>query len=82
MDFKCVSVLSTEELKNLQREIEKVLNGRRGEETQKIWDKIMMDFRILIDMNAQYTMVTEDYTLNDMYYLFHSKPQWKFEGED
>ena len=35
MDFKCVAVLSTEELMNLKEEVEEVLNARRGQEAKR-----------------------------------------------
>lgn len=57
MDFRCISVLSTEELMNLKEEVEKVLNDRRAEEAQKIWDSIMDSFRALVRMEATDTMV-------------------------
>ena len=82
MDFKCVSVFSTEELMNLKNEVEKVLNARRGQEAQKIWDTIMTNFRALYDMGATNTMVTDNETLEEVFYQFNSKPEWEFDNDD
>jgi len=82
MDFKCISVLSTEELMNLKEEVEKVLNDRRAEEAQKIWDSIMDSFRALVRMNATDTMVTDNESVYDLYNQFCVTPEWEFEEED
>ena len=82
MDFKCVSVFSTEELINLKEEVEKVLNARRGQEAQKIWDNIMTNFRTLWDMGTADTKITDNNTLEELFYLFNSKPEWEFDNED
>lgn len=79
MDFKCVAVLSTEELMNLKKEVEKVLNARRGQEAQKIWDTIMANLNALIDMNADCTMVTDSADLLDLYHILHERPDWEFD---
>ena len=82
MDFKCVSVLSTEELVSLKEEVEKVLNVRRAEEAQKIWDSIINSFRTLIRMNTPDTMVTDNESVYDLYNQFSATPEWEFEEED
>jgi len=82
MDFKCISVLSTEDLMNLKEEVEKVLNARRAEEAQKIWDSIINSFRTLIRMNTPDTMVTDNESVYDLYNQFSVTPEWEFEEED
>ena len=82
MDFKCIAVLGTEELMNLKEEVEKVLNARRGQEAQKIWDNIISEFRALYDMGATDTMVTDSRTVEELYCQFHEKPEWEFYDED
>lgn len=82
MDFKCVSVFSTEELMNLKEEVEKVLNARRGQEAQKIWDNIMTNFRALYDMGTTDTMITDNETVEELFYQFNSKPEWEFDNKD
>ena len=82
MDFKCVAVFSTEELMNLKKEVEEVLNARRGQEAQKIWDNIMTNFRALYDTGAIDTMITDNETVEELFYQFHSKPEWKFDDDD
>lgn len=82
MDFKCISVLSTEQLMDLKEEVEKVLNDRRAEEAQKIWDSIMDSFRALVRMNAPDTMVTDNESVYDLYNQFSVTPEWEFEEED
>ena len=82
MNFGCVSVLSTEDLMDLKKEVEKILNDRRGQEAQKIWDDIMTNFRALMKMDAQETMITDNDTLDDLYCQIHSKPEWEFDNDD
>lgn len=82
MDFKCIAVLSTEELMNLKEEVEKVLNDRRAEEAQKIWDSIMDSFRKLIKMGVSDTMVTDNESTYHLYNQFSVIPEWEFEEED
>ena len=82
MDFKCISVLSTEDLMDLKEEVEKVLNARRAEEAQKIWDSIINSFRTLIRMNTPDTMVTDNESVYDLYNQFSVTPEWEFEEED
>ena len=79
MDFRCVSVLSTEDLIDLKKEIEKTLTDRRGQEAQKIWNNIMANFQALVAMNANNTIVTESDDLLDLYHQFHSHPEWEFD---
>ena len=82
MDFKCVAVLSTEELMNLKKEVEKTLNARRGQEAQKIWDDIMTNFRALMDLEVKDTMITANDTLDDVYYQLYSRPEWEIDNDD
>lgn len=79
MDFKCVSVLSTEELMNLKKEVEKTLSSRRGQEAQKIWDNIITNFKVLIDMDAHDTMMTDSDNLLDLYSQLRERPAWTFD---
>ena len=82
MDFKYVSVFSTEELMSLKKEVEEVLNTRRGEEAQKIWDNIMTNFHTLMNMDVKDTMITNNDTLDDLYYQLSSRPEWEFNNDD
>ena len=81
MNFGCVSVLSAEDLMDLKKEVEKVLNARRAEEAQKLWDNIMTNFRALYDMGATDTMITDNETVEELFYQFNSKPEWEFDNE-
>ena len=69
-------------LMNLKKEVEKTLNARRAQEAQKIWDSIMTNFRALYDMDAIDTMITDNETLEDLFYQFHSKPEWEFDDDE
>ena len=83
MDFKCISVLSTEDLMDLKEEVEKVLNARRAEEAQKIWDDIMTNFRALYDIGVtNNTLITDNETVEELFYQFHSNPEWEIEDEE
>ena len=42
----------------------------------------MTNFRALYDMGATDTMVTDNNTLEEVFYQFNSKPEWQFDDFD